>query len=90
MVLTTTPMAKLNATATPMIAPSAVKMPGIAAGSDARSAIKPTSAATSTTNPIYTLTGTFLASHTPITGGVGELVVTSLSFQGGTLTKATS
>lgn len=52
--------------------------------------VKPTSAATSTTNPIYTLTGTFLASHTPVAGGVGELVVTTLSFQGGTLTKATT
>lgn len=52
--------------------------------------VKPTSASTSSTNPIYTLTGTFLASHTPVAGGVGEMVVTTLSFQGGTLTKATS
>jgi hypothetical protein len=52
--------------------------------------VKPTSAITSTTNPIYTLTGTFLASHTPVAGGVGELVMTTLSFTGGTLTKATS
>lgn len=52
--------------------------------------VKATSAATSTTNPIFTLTGTFLSSHTPVAGGVGELVVTTLSFTGGTLTKATT
>jgi hypothetical protein len=52
--------------------------------------VKATSASTSATNPIYTLSGTFLASHTPVAGGVGELVVTSLSFTGGTLAKATS
>ena len=52
--------------------------------------IKPTSSAVSSTNPSYTLTGTYLAAHTPVSGTVGELATTSLSFQGGTLAKATS
>ena len=52
--------------------------------------IKPTSSAVGATNPSYTLTGTYLANHTPVAGTVGELATTSLSFQGGTLTKATS
>lgn len=52
--------------------------------------IKPTSAAVSATNPSYTLTGTFLAAHTPVAAAVGELAMTSLSFAGGVLTKATS
>lgn len=52
--------------------------------------IKPTSGAVSATNPSYTLTGTFLASHQPVSGAVGELAMTSLSFTGGSLAKATS
>lgn len=52
--------------------------------------IKPTSSAVSATNPSYTLTGTFLAAHTPVAASVGELAMTSLSFAGGVLTKATS
>lgn len=52
--------------------------------------IKATSSAVSATNPSYTLAGTFLAAHTPVAGAVGELAMTSLSFTGGTLTKATS
>lgn len=52
--------------------------------------IKPTSAAVSATNPSYTLTGTFLAAHTPVAAAVGELAMTSLSFTGGSLAKATS
>lgn len=52
--------------------------------------ITPTSSATSATNPAYTITGCYLASHTPIAGAVGELAMTSLSFAGGVLTKATS
>jgi hypothetical protein len=52
--------------------------------------VKPTNATTSATCPLYTLSGTFLASHTPVAGGVGELVVTTLSFTGGTLVKTTS
>lgn len=52
--------------------------------------LKATSAATSATNPIYTLTTCFLAAHTPIAASVGEMAMTSLSFTGGVLTKATS
>lgn len=52
--------------------------------------IKPTSSAVSATNPSYTLTGCFLAAHTPVAAAVGELAMTSLSFTGGVLTKATS
>jgi len=52
--------------------------------------IKPTSSAVSSTNPSYTLASTYLASHTPVAGSVGEMAMTSLSFTGGTLTKATS
>ena len=52
--------------------------------------IKPNGSTTSTTNPAYTLTGTFLAAHTPVQGGVGELATTSLTFTGGALTKATA
>ena len=52
--------------------------------------IKPNGATTSATNPSYTLTGTFLASHTPVAAGVGELAMTSLTFTGGTIAKATS
>lgn len=50
--------------------------------------IKPTSGAVGATNPSYTLTGTYLASHTPVAATVGELAMTSLTFTGGTLTKA--
>lgn len=50
--------------------------------------IKPTSGAVSATNPSYTLTGAYLASHTPVAATVGELAMTSLTFTGGTLTKA--
>lgn len=52
--------------------------------------IKPTSGAVSATNPSYTITGAFLASHQPVAGAVGELAMTSLSFTGGTLAKATA
>jgi len=44
----------------------------------------------SVTNPTYTLTDCFLAAHTPIAGGVGELMMSSLSFTGGTLVKTTA
>ena len=50
--------------------------------------IKPTSSAVGATNPSYTITGAFLASHTPVAGGVGELAMTTLSFTGGTIVKA--
>jgi hypothetical protein len=52
--------------------------------------IKPTSAVISTTNPQYTITGAYLASHTPVAGGVGELAMTTLSLTGGTLAKITT
>ena len=52
--------------------------------------IKPTSSATSATNPSYTLSNTYLASHTPVAASVGEMAMTSLSFTGGSLAKATS
>lgn len=52
--------------------------------------LKPSSAAVSSTNPSYTLTGAYLASHTPINSSVGELSMVELTFQGGTLAKATS
>lgn len=51
--------------------------------------VKPTSAAVGATNPSYTLTGTFLAAHTPVAGAVGELSTTTLTFTGGVLTKST-
>lgn len=52
--------------------------------------IKPTSGAVSATNPSYTVTGAYLASHTPVAASVGELAMTELTFTGGTLAKATS
>ena len=52
--------------------------------------IKPTAGSVSASNPTYTVTGTYLASHTPVAGGVGELAMTTLTFTGGTLVKATS
>ena len=52
--------------------------------------IKPNGSTTSATNPSYTMSSTFLASHTPVAGAVGELAMTSLTFTGGTLVKATS
>ena len=52
--------------------------------------IKATSDAVAATNPEYTLTGCFLAAHTPVAAAVGEMSMTSLSFTGGVLTKATS
>lgn len=50
---------------------------------------KSVDAAVSATNPSYTITGAYLASHTPINAGVGELATTELSFQGGSLVKST-
>lgn len=52
--------------------------------------VAPASGSVSTTNPFYTVTGTYLAAHTPVSGSVGELATTSLSFQGGTLVKTTA
>jgi hypothetical protein len=52
--------------------------------------VRPGAQATSATNPLYTVSGTFLSSHTPVSGAVGELAMTSLTFTGGTLVKTTS
>lgn len=52
--------------------------------------IKPTSGAVSATNPSYTITGAYLAAHTPVAAAVGELAMTELTFTGGTLAKATA
>jgi hypothetical protein len=51
--------------------------------------IKPTSGLDSPTNPRYTITGAFLASHTPVAGAVGELSMTTLTFTGGSIAKTT-
>ena len=50
--------------------------------------IKPTSSAVGATNPSYTIANAYLAAHTPVAGAVGELSTTSLTFTGGTITKA--
>lgn len=42
----------------------------------------------SATSPKYTLTGCYLASHTPISATLGELSTVTLTFTGGALTKA--
>ena len=52
--------------------------------------VGPASGAASATNPIYTLTGCYLESHTPINASLGELSTVTLVFAGGDLTKATS
>jgi hypothetical protein len=52
--------------------------------------VRPSAAATSTTNPLYTVSGTYLSSHTPVAATVGELAMTALSFAGGTLVKTTA
>lgn len=50
--------------------------------------VQPTSGANSASNPLYTLTGAYLASHTPIAAGdVGVTSPMTLTFTGGTLTK---
>ena len=52
--------------------------------------VRPGAQATSATNPLYTVSGTFLSSHTPVSATVGELAMTSLTFTGGTLVKTTA
>jgi len=54
-------------------------------------AISPTAAGLATPAadaPKYTLTGAYLESHTPINASLGELSTITLTFSGGTLTKA--
>ena len=52
--------------------------------------VAPASGSASATNPVYTLTGCYLESHTPINATLGELSTITLTFNGGVLTKATS
>lgn len=52
--------------------------------------IIPVNTTVSTTNPRYTITNAYLAAHTPVSGAVGELAMTTLTFTGGTLAKTTS
>lgn len=52
--------------------------------------VKPTSAAVGATNPTYTIASAFLNATQPVNGSVGDLASMSVSFTGGTLTKATS
>ena len=52
--------------------------------------IIPVAGTVSTTNPRYTITNAFLAAHTPVSGAVGELAMTTLTFTGGTLAKTTT
>jgi len=59
-------------------------------GSTTTVIIKPNGATTAATNPSYTVSGAYLAAHTPVAGKVGELVTTTLSFTGGTMAKALS
>ena len=50
--------------------------------------LAPALGAASARNPIYTLTGAYLESHTPINASLGELSTITLTFTGGVLTKA--
>ena len=50
--------------------------------------LAPSTGVASATNPIYTLTGAYLESHTPINASLGELSTITLTFTGGVLTKA--
>ena len=50
--------------------------------------VAPASGIATATNPIYTLTGCYLESHTPINASLGELSTITLTFSGGVLTKA--
>ena len=50
--------------------------------------VAPASGTATATNPVYTLTGCYLESHTPINASLGELSTITLSFAGGVLTKA--
>jgi hypothetical protein len=50
--------------------------------------IRPTSSAVGATNPEYTITNGFIASHTPVAAAVGEMAMTTISIQGGSLAKA--
>lgn len=51
--------------------------------------IRADSGAVSVTNPTYTVSNAFLAAHTPVAGAVGELMMSTLTFTGGTVVKTT-
>lgn len=51
--------------------------------------IRADSGAVSATNPTYTVSNAFLAAHTPVSGAVGELMMSTLTFTGGTVVKTT-
>ena len=44
----------------------------------------------SVTNPTYTVSNAFLAAHTPVAGGTGELMMSTITFTGGTVVKTTA
>lgn len=52
--------------------------------------VKPVSGAVSATNPSYTMSNTFLEGTQPVAGAVGDLSSMQVTFNGGTLVKATS
>ena len=52
--------------------------------------VAPASGIASATNPIFTGSGMYLESHTPINASLGELSTVTLVFAGGNLVKATS
>ena len=52
--------------------------------------VAPASGVASATNPIYTLTGCYLADHSPINARISELSTITLTFAGGPLTKVVS
>ena len=52
--------------------------------------IIPVNTTVGATNPRYTISGAYLGAHNPVAGAVGELAMSTLSFTGGTLVKATS
>ena len=51
--------------------------------------IRSDSGAVSVTNPTYTVSNAYLAAHTPVAGAVGELMMSTLTFTGGTVVKTT-
>lgn len=50
--------------------------------------IAPASGNASANNPIYTMTGGYLESFTPINGSVGEMSTVDVTFTGGTINRA--
>ena len=52
--------------------------------------IKHESGIATPTNPTYTVSNAYLAAHTPVAGAVGELMMSTLTFTGGTVVKTTA